>query len=222
MAPDTDPTLLVPAPHSQDDSELYRRLSTEMRQGLKQIYSQISFASSLEGDKAPSATDYLFNEASTQLSAVLAATEEATVQIMDVVEKHLDLQMESDTIISALKAGSASSEQVARLADINAALGADLTEIMTSLSFQDITGQRIKKVVTALTQIEATVLDLYLSSGLIIKGREADPSKNIDELQLEAHETVQKLKDPQSALKGPQQGASQANIDDLLSQLGLG
>lgn len=221
MAPDTDQNLLHTAPPAQDDSELYRRLSTEMRQGLKHIYSQISFASSLESDKAPSATDYLFNEASTQLSAVLAATEEATVQIMDVVEKHLDLQMESDTIISALKAGTASPEQITRLADISAALGADLTEIMTSLSFQDITGQRIKKVVAALSQIEATVLDLYLSSGLVIKGREADPAKNIDELQIEAREAVQKLKDPHSPLKGPQQGTSQANIDDLLSQLGL-
>lgn len=218
---DTDQILLAPTPCTQDDSELYKRLSTEMRQGLKQIYSQISLASALEGDKAPAATDYLFHEASTQLSAVLAATEEATVQIMDVVEKHLDLQMESDTIISALKVGSASPEQVARLADINAALGADLTEIMTSLSFQDITGQRIKKVVTALTRIEATVLELYISSGLVIKGREADPSKNIDELQLEAQQAVQNLKDPHAALKGPQQGTSQANIDDLLAQLGM-
>lgn len=220
MTHDTD-MLSATAAQVQADSELYKRLSNEMRQGLKQIYSQISLASTVEDDQMSSATDQLFHEASSQLSAVLTATEEATVQIMDVVEKHLDLQMESGTIISAVKAGTATPEQLSRLADINAGLGNDLTEIMTSLSFQDITGQRIKKVVSALTRIEATVLELYLSSGLIIKGREADPHKNIDELQLEAREAVEKLKDPHAALKGPQQGASQANIDDLLSQLGL-
>lgn len=221
MTHDSDPSVPSLAGRDHEDSELYKRLNDDMRQGLKQIYSQISSASALEIDQAPVDTDYLFHEASTQLSAVLAATEEATFHIMDVVEKHLDLQMESGTIISALKAGAASPEQIARLSDINALLGNDLTEIMTSLSFQDITGQRIKKVVTALTRIEAIVLELYLSSGLIIKGREADPSKDIDLLQSEAMEAVQKLKDPAAALKGPQQGTSQANIDDMLSQLGL-
>ncbi|MEG2171698.1 MAG: protein phosphatase CheZ [Desulfovibrionaceae bacterium] len=220
MMRDTEQTLSV-ADQVQADSELYKRLSTEMRQGLKQIYSQISLASTMDIDQAPAATDDLFHEASTQLSAVLSATEEATVHIMDVVEKHLDMQEESESIISALKAGSATPEQLTRLAEINLALGTDLTEIMTSLSFQDITGQRIKKVVSALTRIEATVLELYLSSGLIIKGREANPRKNIDELHSEAQEAVQKLKVPRPDLKGPQQGTSQASIDDLLSQLGL-
>lgn len=206
---------------SQNESELYKRLSKEMRKGLKNIYKQISSASSLEMDVAAD-TDHLFHEASSQLSAVLTATEEATVQIMDVVEKHLDWQMESGEILSAVQAGTASPAQVSRLAEINAALGDDLTGIMTSLSFQDITGQRIKKVVTTLTQIEATVLELYVASGLMIKGREADPLKNVDQLEQEAQLAVQKLKDPvTSEMKGPQQGTSQANIDDLLSQLGL-
>lgn len=205
----------------QEDSELYKQLSNEMRQGLKKIYSQISLASNMEGEQTPEETDHLFHEASTQLSAVLDATEEATGQIMDVVEKHLDLQVESSDIIAAIQAGTASPEQIARLAAINGDIGTDLTQIMTSLSFQDLTGQRIKKVVSALTRIEATVLELYLSSGLVIKGREADPHKNIGVLQDEAKQAMKQLKDPHAALKGPQAGTSQANIDDLLAQLGM-
>lgn len=205
----------------QEDSELYKRLSTEMRQGLKKIYSQISLASTMEGEQTPEETDHLFHEASSQLSAVMDATEEATGQIMDVVEKHLDLQMESSAIICAIQAGTATPEQISRLAAINGDIGTDLTEIMTALSFQDLTGQRIKKVVSALTRIEATVLELYVSSGLVMKGREADPHKNIDVLQSEAKQAVKQLKDPRAALKGPQSTSSQANIDDLLSQLGL-
>lgn len=205
----------------QEDSELYKRLSTEMRQGLKKIYSQISLASNMEGEQTPEDTDHLFHEASSQLSAVMDATEEATGQIMDVVEKHLDLQLESSAIIAAIQAGTATQEQISRLAAINGDIGTDLTEIMTALSFQDLTGQRIKKVVSALTRIEATVLELYVSSGLVMKGREADPHKNIDVLQSEAKQAVKQLKDPRAALKGPQSTSSQANIDDLLSQLGL-
>lgn len=206
---------------TQEDTELYKQLSDEMRQGLKKIYSQISLASNMEGEQIPEETDYLFHEASTQLSAVIDATEEATGQIMDVVEKHLDLQVESSAIIAAVQAGTATPEQIARLASINGDIGVDLTEIMTALSFQDLTGQRIKKVVNALTRIEATVLELYLSSGLVIKGRQADPHKHIDVLQSEAKQAVKQLKDPRAALKGPQASTSQANIDDLLSQLGL-
>lgn len=205
----------------QEDSELYKRLSTEMRQGLKKIYSQISLASNMEGEQTPEDTDHLFHEASSQLSAVMDATEEATGQIMDVVEKHLDLQLESSAIIAAIQAGTATQEQISRLAAINGDIGTDLTEIMTALSFQDLTGQRIKKVVSALTRIEATVLELYVSSGLVMKGREADPHKNIEVLQSEAKQAVKQLKDPRAALKGPQSTSSQATIDDLLSQLGL-
>lgn len=203
------------------ESEFHRRLSHEMRDGLQKIYKEIARASaSSNGSPQPEAphcqetADRLFSEASQQLDAVLTTTEEATGDIMDVVEKHLDLQAETTSIIDAMRRGNTSPEALERLAAINEALGSDLVSIMTTLSFQDITGQRIKKIVEALQKIEATVVELYLSSGLLMKAREEAPEKDIDELERETRKTV-------SELKGPQREVSQANIDDMLAQLGL-
>lgn len=176
-----------------------------------------------------SSADQLFHEASAQLSEVLNTTQLATESIMDIVESHMDRQMEAHEIIQAARQGLATPEQLERLEGINTSLGDDLTTIMTTLSFQDLTGQRIKKVVEALDKIENTVVDLYISSGLIIKGRESDPQKDIGQLEQEAQQAVQSIKGSrdssgspfQGALKGPVHGVSQANIDELMAQLGM-
>ena len=118
--------------------------------------------------------------------------------------------------------GTASPEDVDCLAAWNASLGEDLTNLITTLSFQDLSGQRIKKVVSALNQIEAMVVELYVSTGLILDAAEKDPSKNVQELQDEARQAVKEFNQGRSELKGPDKaGASQGAIDDMLSQLGL-
>lgn len=202
------------------ESEFYRRISKDMRTGLKRIHKEIQSAAknapsaeaTVSTDKAQA--DKLFTEASTQLAQVLAATEQATVDIMDVVEKQMDLQAEAASLIEQARAGNDVEGALARLAALNTLLNDDMSSIMTSLSFQDITGQRIKKIVTALTAIEDTVVELYLSTGLLMKAREEKPEKDIDEIQRETEQTV-------SELKGPVTGVTQENIDDLLAQLGM-
>ncbi len=99
---------------------VYRQLSADMRQGLKDIYQQISTASAAEG--APPATDALFHEASAQLDEVLKDTEAAAMSIMEIVEKHLELQAESARILEDAAAGGG---DMARLAAINGVLGED-------------------------------------------------------------------------------------------------
>ena len=208
---------------------VYRQLSADMRQGLKDIYQQISTASAADG--AAPATDALFHEASAQLDEVLRDTEAAAMSIMEIVEKQLELQAESAELIAA--AGEAPGME--RLAAINDELGSDLTTLLTTLSFQDITGQRIKKVVTALNGIERQVVDLYVASGLVMDGAEKDPAKDAQTLQDEARQAVadfrESRKQPEaggegkpggSELKGPDKnGVSQAAIDDMLAQLGF-
>ena len=215
---------------------VYRQLSADMRQGRKDIYQQLSTASAAEG--AAPATDALFHEASAQLHEVLRDTEAAAMSIMEIVEKHLDLHAESASLIAA--AGEAAG--MARLAAINDELGADLTTLLTTLSFQDITGQRIKKVVTALNGIERQVVDLYVASGLVMDGAEKDPAKDARTLQDEARQAVADFRESRkqtearaggearggseksggSELKGPDKnGVSQAAIDDMLAQLGF-
>ena len=212
------------------ESEFYRRISEDMRGGLKKIYKEINAAAQNDGSGAANAVpdkahaDKLFHEASEQLSAVLTQTEQATEAIMEVVEKHLETQEEATAILAAVNAGSASSEQVARLAAINTTLGEDLNNIMLSLSFQDLTGQRIKRAVTALKEIESTVVEMYLSTGLLMQAYAEEPDRDLTEIEAETRQKVSGLKNPsvlESPLKGPESGSSQQHIDSLLAQLGM-
>lgn len=202
---------------------VYRQLSADMREGLKDIYQQISTASAADGQ----GTDALFHEASAQLDEVLKDTESAAMSIMAFVEKHMQLQAESAHLIWAAGGG----DKMSRLAAINSELGTDLANLLTTLSFQDITGQRIKKVVNALNGIERRVVDLYVASGLIMDGAEKDPAKDAETLHAEARQAVadfrEGLQKPEakaqaSELKGPDKnGMSQGAIDDMLAQLGF-
>lgn len=204
-----------------DDQDLYRRLSKEMRHGLKRIYKEIS-AAAQDPDRTAARTDHLFHEASAQLHEVLNTTQAATESIMDVVEYHMNAQAETAVIIEALRQGTATQEQIDRLDAINETLGNNLTDIMTTLSFQDLTGQRIKKAVAALDSIERTVVELYVSSGLILKGREKDPLRDINELEEEARKTAREMNNARkSHLQGPVNDVSQSNVDELLAQLGM-
>lgn len=201
-----------------DDTELFRRLNTEMRRGLQKIHKEITNAALPSAEK----TDALFQEASTQLTEVIATTQQATETIMDIVERHMDAQMNAADTLEALRQGTASPEAVDSLAEWNTSLGDDLTNLMTALSFQDLTGQRIKKVVEALGKIEETVVELYVFSGVVLQGNEVDPQKGVDQLEAEAHDAVEQVKAVRrSTLKGPTNDASQAQIDSLLKQMGM-
>ncbi|MDG5494381.1 MULTISPECIES: protein phosphatase CheZ [Azospirillaceae] len=87
-----------------------------------------------------------FQEASEQLGAVVRATEEATNQIMASTE-------EIEDIVNEVRAQLPDGYQSSRLKDLN-----DLTlRIFEACNFQDLTGQRITKVVQALAFIEQRI-----------------------------------------------------------------
>lgn len=199
-------------------SEFYKRLSDNMRTGLQSIYKEL--ASARQDDSCEDITkekkraDQLFSEAADQLDKILATTEQATGEIMDVVEKHLEMQAESNKILHSLKSGGVTKEQLAELRSMSDTLNEDLMSIMTTLSFQDLTGQRIKRIIGAIKNVEAIVLDLYLSTGFKLKAHEEAPEKDIALIEAEADRKV-------SELKGPQMDSSQASVDDLLASLGM-
>lgn len=200
------------------ESEFHQRLNQEMRKGLQDIYKEIHQAAKNDNDHHPheekQQADKLFQEAAQQLDKILQTTETATTDIMDIVEKHMELQAGAVADLDALEKGQAAPEAVARLREANAALGDDLMRIMTTLSFQDLTGQRIKRIIEAIKKVEQIVLDLYLSTGLQMKAWAEEPEKDMHALEAEAKQKV-------SELKGPQMKVKQGDVDDLLSQLGL-
>jgi len=200
------------------EGEFYRRVNEDLQGGLKEIYQEVKAArggneiKSIEADINP---EELFSETSDQLDAVLQTTEKAAVEIIDIVEKLQELQGSVSTIVKGFESGGVTKTNRMKLKEINNTLGTDLSNIMISLSFQDLTGQRIKKIISSIRQIEKIVREVMLSTGLMIQKREVEPEKDIDSLSEDAkHEATSKL-------EGPTEGTNQGDVDDLLASLGL-
>ncbi len=95
-------------------------------------------------------TDTHLPTATDELEAVVGATEKATESIFEAVEKIEELTEGMDT-------------------EVSTKVVAAVTEVYEACSFQDITGQRITKVVNALKHIEAKVEALLEAFGSELK-----------------------------------------------------
>jgi chemotaxis protein CheZ len=209
--------LLKTLPKALKEGEFFKKVNEDMRNSLEEIYHEIvdvkkGMKSSPTADNRE--TDMLLTEATDHLDEIMKSTEEATVSIMDIVEKHQEMIIKSGELLSTFRTGGASKQAVDELIDLNDVHQKDLTEIMTTLSFQDLTGQRIKRIITALSRIEEIVFHVYMTTGVMEKVRKEHPDQDFKELHEAGHQRV-------SALKGPQNGTSQNDVDDLLSKLGL-
>lgn len=196
------------------ESEFYRQMTSDMFAGLRDVYQEVANASGGNGHDADGAKR-LLAETSKRLDEVLLETERAAEDIMDRVERQMERQARTQQLLAGLRDKLPADPAVGELIAADRSLGDDLMAMMTALSFQDLTGQRIKRIIDAIKRIETIVFDLYLSSGLMLKAREDAPEKDVQSLKAEAAKTV-------SELKGPQlEGASQTDVDSLLAGLGL-
>ncbi len=204
------------------EGEFHKRLNDEILLGLQGIYREISQAERNGAvGSAPDAHQaaQMFTEASKQLDEVMATTLEATENIMATVEHLVERQEEAAMIIDAFKDAGRNEPEVRRLDEINKGFEESLTSIMTALSFQDLTGQRLKKVVSALNGIRETVFDLYVSTGLILKKSKEEPEKDLEQIAAESRDQARQIRN--SELKGPSRASSQSDVDSLLADLGL-
>lgn len=132
-------------------------------------------------------------DASTQLDAIVAATEEAADKMMDVAEE-----------IEALASDVANDDIQPRMSDI-------ATRIYEASSFQDITGQRISKVVRILQHLEEKLGALAETLG----------DEDIPDQDASVFDAVTgEVEDPKALLHGPQlptEANSQDDIDALLA-----
>lgn len=173
----------VPMHESRPQEYIFAELQ-QMAQTIQNARQEVAALrpDDIKNKDIPSATD--------ELDAVIGATENATIEILNVCE------------------------ELANLAEKLSPEGAEVltnatTKIFEACSFQDITGQRISKVVNTLKSIEERVSKLLHAFG--------DEIKDID---------VQKPEDKKgdtALLNGPQlpqAAANQADIDALFDSLG--
>ena len=148
-------------------------------------------------------------QASNQLDAIVQMTEQATGRIMDECE---GLNTNLETMRDILLAMDPPLDPDA-LAGIDGAMteaAAGVTKIFEACNFQDITGQRIQKVVKALQEIERQVLRMVVVFGLVNKEDSLD-----DATKAELSEDIELLQGPSL----PGQGLEQDDIDDILAKL---
>jgi chemotaxis protein CheZ len=158
----------------------------ELREIIEDVRKQIHSGQSedIAGKHIPEATD--------ELDAVVQATAEATGTIMDSCEA-----------IQALTPQAPS--------EVAAPIEAEIMKIFEACSFQDITGQRISKVVRAIAMIDDKVDSLLAGLALLDDSQSETPSPETQ--QTEPQDDSQLLNGPQL----PDKAISQEDIDKLLA-----
>ncbi len=100
-----------------------------------------------------------------KLQFVIDKTEEAANKTMSVVEKYI---LVMDDLAAHIRKVEGPPETIAYLKDFKNTLEDDLTQILTTQSFQDLTGQTIKKVITLVGDIESELVRLITQFGVKI------------------------------------------------------
>lgn len=172
----------------------------ELQKIIEEARSEIGSArpSEISDKHIPTATD--------ELDAVVESTAEATGTIMDA----------SEVIM----------EKAAEAGDVGAAITDEVMKIFEACSFQDITGQRITKVVTTLKDIEIKVNTIMDIIGAKMPGSSGQGSSKSEEESGDSSAVAPKdvsleTVDEESLLNGPQmanKAISQDDIDKLLSE----
>ncbi len=159
-----------------------RRLHDSMKSFKESIDPKIS---SLASCDVPNAID--------RLQFVIDRTEEAANKTMGIVEKHL---LEMDELSARIRKLDGPDDAVQYLKDFKNRLEDDLTEIITTQSFQDITGQTIKKVILLVEEIEKELVGMVAAFGVKVDAGAM------------TKETVREM-------------VSQSDVDDLLKDFGF-
>lgn len=128
-----------------------------------------------------------------RLQFVISKTEEAANKTMSIVEKYI---MKMDEIADQIRKVQGPPETISFLKQFKNELEDDLTVILTTQSFQDLTGQTIKKVITLVAELEAELVKLIATFGVKIDAAAA-----------------QKVPAPEQV--------SQSDVDELLKNFGF-
>jgi len=121
-----------------------------------------------------------------QLQMVIDKTEEAANKTMEIVEKYI---LKMDDIANHIREIQGPESSVQFLRDFKNSLEDDLTEILTTQSFQDLTGQVLKKVIALVGDLEVELVRLITTFGL--KFEEKEPVKK--EVEKVSQEDVDEL-----------------------------
>ena len=202
----------------QDDLELYGELGDLARYINNTRKSLRTFdAAEIAEQDLPAASD--------QLEGIVEATEDATNKILTASETMLDEQGRIMKAVELIKSADFAEESEAKRAEaikglegLYQANNAGLMEIISACNFQDLTGQRIQKIISLVSDIESKIMQMILSFN--IKRQEKRGHVN-NEIINKEKKMLAKIEEGLE-LKGPQRigkGINQEDVDNLLDDL---
>lgn len=202
-----------------EDIELFGELG-ELARYINETKKSLKSLSNLD------ITEKELPETSDQLERILESTEEATNQILTLTE---DLLTENSTIgekLAQLKELSKENTQnntknvLIELEELNKRNYDKYIAIMTACNFQDLTGQRIQKIVIMVREIEKKIMTMVLGFDLKMKSK----NKDTDQDKIEKEQKLLEQYKDSDLLKGPQKkgiAIEQNEVDDLLADMGF-
>jgi chemotaxis protein CheZ len=223
---------------NQDDEGFFRKLSSEMTGGVKELAMVlIDFRRELKSKIHPNITDIATKyipQAADQLKGVIETTETAANKVMDNLENMEQNIGGIKKVFDSLRKGSIAIpdqgkdnhpieidektvKTISPVIDYMESSAKDymamISDSFAQMSFQDLTGQRIKRIIALVSEMEEKIKGMVISFGIKLGEREKNPHISQDELQRVVDEKVEELSGPQR--QG--QGLDQAGIDELLA-----
>jgi len=219
-----------------EDEVFFCEIAHEMTDGIKELALMIvEFRKDIKSKISPDITEMATThlpKATDQLEGIIETTEKTANKVMDNLEQ-MQTQMEQmETLFSAFKKGeikqngdepkSLDAEALSLLMpvikQVEDGLGSHnalISDIFTQMSFQDLTGQRIKQIMNLVGQMEQKLTKMIISFGIQMQEKENNPGISKAEIESKVDEKVCQLAGPQR--EG--QGLAQNDIDDLLGNL---
>lgn len=188
------------------DQELYQalgKMTRNLHETLNELGNDTELLQQVKHD---------LPDVSERLAYVLRTTEEASEKTLASAER---VSAGLDNMNQWLEQVAVSPEQKAQFASLLEAASNEITEIMMTQSFQDLTGQVLNRIMIIMTSFEHSLLELVMKSGHDL---EAVPARS------EASEKDAEMKGiGPNVTQAGKKGAvnSQDEVDDLLGQLGF-
>lgn len=204
---------------SPESDSFFRNLAHEMKGEMKELALMImdvrkDLAVKIDPEITELAVKYI-PQASDQLEGVIACTEMAANRIMDNLEAMQKEAEELRSLLKELKQGKEKvslTERVESFVERHTAL---ISDSFVQMSFQDLTGQKIKKITQLVTLTEERLRKMIISFGIKLNEKEKNPHISEEELDRTVKEKVSEL----GSSAGSEQGLKQADIDDLLARI---
>ena len=225
---------------NNEEDDFFRDLAHEMSGEVKELALMIiKFRKGLKEKIHPEVTEIATKyipQTTDQLEGIIETTEMASNKIMDNLENMRSEISEMKRAMDALREGkivSSKGEQERSAGEIDPQAVEALCPLIDrmeshiknekglisdsfiQMSFQDLTGQRIRRIMGLVDKMEKRLMGMVFSFGIKLTEKDKNPGVSDQDLQRAVDDKLFTLSGPQKA----GQGLDQANIDELLATL---